>query len=218
MFVAEVPDPSRFGIAVVGDDGYVRKLVEKPQQPESNLAVVGLYYFKESQWLFRAIKTLMDSGRSLKGEYYLADAIQVMIDEGAKFRTFPVTVWEDTGTWEAVLHANRYLLRTIDKHDEPYLSGTSLVVPPSFISPEANIENSIIGPYASISEGATVRDSIVRNSIISPEATVAASTLFGSLVGERASVEGAYRTLNIGDDSIASMIDTDSAEIDETFK
>src|SRR5688500_4792698 len=120
MFVAEVPDPSRFGIAVEGEDGFVKKLVEKPQQPESNMAVVGLYYFKDSQWLFRAIHTLMDSGRSLKGEYYLADAIQVMIDEGAKFRAFPVSVWEDTGTWDAVLHANRYLLRGMDTAQKPY--------------------------------------------------------------------------------------------------
>ncbi len=218
MFVAEVPDPSRFGIAVVGSDGYVTKLVEKPQEPESNLAVVGLYYFKDSQWLFRSIKTLMDSGRSLKGEYYLADAIQVMIDDGAKFRTFPVAVWEDTGTWEAVLHANRYLLRTMDKHEEPYMLKTSLVVPPSYISPDATVENSIVGPYASISEGATIRDSIVRNSIVSPGATVANSSLFGSLVGERATIEGAYQTVNIGDDSVTGTLDAKGAEIDETFK
>ena len=218
MFVAEVPDPSRFGIAVVGEDGFVTKMVEKPKEPESNLAVVGLYYFKDSQWLFRAIKTLMDSGRSLKGEYYLADAIQVMIEEGAKFRTYPVAAWEDTGTWEAVLHANRYLLRKMDRHTEPYMHGTSVVLPPAYVSADAVVENSVIGPYASISEGATVQDSIVRNSIVSPEATVTGTTLFGSLIGERAMVEGGYRTLNIGDDSIASFIDANSAEIDETFK
>jgi glucose-1-phosphate thymidylyltransferase len=218
MFVAEVPDPSRFGIAVEGEDGYVTKMVEKPKEPESNLAVVGLYYFKDSQWLFRAIKTLIDSGRSLKGEYYLADAIQVMIEEGAKFRTYPVTAWEDTGTWDAVLHANRYLLRKMDRHEGPYMVGTSLVLPPSFVSPEAKVENSIVGPYAAISEGATVRDSIVRNSIISPDASVTTAMLSGSLVGERASITGAYQTLNMGDDSISATVDPGGAEIDETFK
>src|SRR5437762_8081670 len=136
-FVQEVPDPSRFGIAVVGPDGFVTKVVEKPKEPESNLAVVGLYYFKDSQWLFRAIHKLMDSGRNRSGEYFLADTIQVMIDEGAKFITAPVRVWEDTGTPDAVLHSNRYLLRGMDKHTEPYMHGTSLVVPPSYISPEA---------------------------------------------------------------------------------
>ena len=218
MFVAEVPDPSRFGIAVEGDDGFVKKLVEKPQQPESNLAVVGLYYFKDSQWLFRAIHTLMDSGRSLKGEYYLADAIQVMIDEGAKFRTYPVQAWEDTGTWDAVLHANRYLLRGMDRAKEPYTRGSVVIIPPSFVSPDADVECSVVGPYASISEGATVRDSIIKNSIVGVDANVTGSTIFGSIVGERATVEGAYLTVNVGDDSISAATSGNNLEVDETFK
>ncbi len=218
MFVAEVPDPSRFGIAVVGPGGYVTKIVEKPKEPESNLAVVGLYYFKESQWLFGAIHKLMESGRSLNGEYFLADAIQVMVDEGAKFRTFPVHVWEDTGTWDAVLHANRHLLRGMDAHTEPYMQGTCLIHPPCYIAPDATIENSIIGPFTAISGGATVRDSIVKNSIISPDARVTASLLFGALIGERAVVEGSYQTFNMGDDSVSRVTGAGHAEVDETFK
>ena len=218
MFVAEVPDPSRFGIAVEGDDGFVKKMVEKPQEPESNLAVVGLYYFKDSQWLFRAIHTLMESGRSLKGEYYLADTIQVMIDEGAKFRTYPVSVWEDTGTPDAVLHANRYLLRGMDKEEKPYTKGSTVIIPPCFVSPKAHVESSVIGPYTSISEGATVRDSIIKNSIVGKDATITGSTLFGSIIGERAKIEGVYQTLNIGDDSVSVSMDASGAEIDETFK
>jgi glucose-1-phosphate thymidylyltransferase len=217
-FVAEVPDPSRFGIAVTGPDGYVTRLVEKPQEPESNQAVIGMYYFKDSQWLLRAIDKLIESGRSLKGEYYLTDATQVMIDEGAKLRTFTVSAWEDTGTWDAVMHANRYLLRRMDKQTEPYMKGTSLVVPPSYISPEATVENSVIGPFASISEGAKVRDAIVKNSIISPNATVTGAMLFGALIGEKARVEGSYSTLNLGDDSITRIIGAGDAEVDETFK
>lgn len=218
MFVAEVPDPSRFGIAVLGADGYVSKMVEKPQKPESNLAVVGLYYFKDSQWLFRAIETLMASGRSLKGEYYLADAIQVMIDEGAKFRAYPVTAWEDTGTWDALLHANRYLLGKMDQNTEPYTLGTSLIIPPAFVSPNATVENSIIGPNAAISDGASVCDAIIKNSVVGPNANVTGAMLFGAMIGERAAFEGSYQSLNIGDDSVARMIGATDAEIDETFK
>lgn len=218
MFVAEVPDPSRFGIAVVGPDGVVTKMVEKPQQPESNLAVVGLYYFKDSAALFTGIHRLMDSGRSLKGEYFLADAIQEMITAGARFKTYPVHVWEDTGTPDAVLHANRYLLRGMDKHTEPYMQGSSVVVPPCFISPESTVENSVIGPYVSISEGATVRDSVVKNSIIMQKASISAATLFGALIGERAKVEGLYNALNIGDDSVYRSVGAGEAVIDETFK
>ena len=218
MFVAEVPDPSRFGIAVEGPDGYVTRVVEKPQVLESNLAVVGLYYFKDALWLFRAIHKLMDSGRNRSGEYFLADALQVMIDEGAKFITAPVLVWEDTGTPEAVLHSNRYLLRGMDKHTEPYMHGTSLVVPPSYISPEASVEQCVIGPYASISEGAIIRDSIIKNSIISAKARITAAMLFGSLIGEGAVVEGSYQALNISDHSQTHILGASAAEVDETFK
>lgn len=218
MFVAEVPDPSRFGIAVNGPDGYVTKLVEKPQEPESNLAVVGLYYFKDSQWLFRAIHTLIASGHSLKGEYYLTDTVQVMLNEGAKFRTYPVHVWEDTGTPDAVLHSNRYLLRGIDKAKEPYIRGSSLILPPSFIAPDATVEGSVIGPYAAISEGATIRDSIIKNSIVSKSATITGASLFNSIIGERAKVTGAYQTLNIGDDSTTGSTTATEAKVDETFK
>ncbi len=218
MYVAEVPDPSRFGIAVLGPDGIVTRLVEKPARPESNLAVVGLYYFKDSQWLFRAVDALMASGKSLKGEYYLADAIQVMIDEGARFRTFKVQSWEDTGTWDAVLHANRYLLRKMDHNGNPYMDGTTLVLPPSYVDPGATVESSIIGPYASISAGATVRDSIVRNSIVSPDASVTNAMLFGALIGERASVRGTYDNVNVGDDSVVNLGGASGTDIDETFK
>ncbi len=217
-FVAEVPDPARFGIAVLGADGYVKKLVEKPQQPDSNLAVVGLYYFKDCRWLLRAIHTLMESGRSLKGEYYLVDAIQVMLDEGAKLHTQTVSVWEDTGTPDAVLHANRYLLRGMDKHTEPYMQGTSLILPPSYVAQEAKVENSVVGPYASISEGAVIHDSIVKNSIISANARITSAMLFGAIVGERAQVEGSYQTVNLGDDSATYAIGAGQVTIDETFK
>lgn len=218
MYVMEVPDPSRFGIAVTGPDGYVTKVVEKPRDPESNLAVVGMYYFKDSAWLFRAIHKLMDSGRNRNGEYFLADALQVMVDEGAKFATETVNVWEDTGTPEAVLHSNRYLLRRTDTHTEPYMQGSSLIVPPSFVSEQATVEQSIIGPYASISEGATIRNSIIKNSIVSPNTTVQDAMLFNSIIGQKAKVTGSYQELNIGDDSQTRTLGADQAEIDETFK
>src|SRR4051794_619161 len=217
-FVAEVPDPSRFGIAVPGPDGFIQKLVEKPQTPESNLALVGIYYFKDAKQLLTAINELMASGRSLKGEYFLSDSVQVMIEHGAKLRMQLVTVWEDTGTIDAVLHSNRYLLRKVDTAKEPYMRGSSLVIPPSYISEQATVEQSVIGPYAAISEGAEVRNSIVKNSIISANAKVTDAMLFGSIIGQKASVQGSYQTMNLGDDSSTKALGSDQDVIDETFK
>ena len=218
IVVAEVPDPSRFGIAVVGQDGYVSEMAEERRRPESNLGVMGLCYFKDSRWLFHAIETLMESGRDVKGDYYLADAIQVMIDEGAKFRAYPVTAWEDIGTPDGLLNANRSLLGKMDRHTEPYTLGTSLIIPPALVSPNATVVNSIIGPNASISDGASVCDAIIKNSVVGPHAKVNDAILSGAMIGERAAFEGSYQSLNIGDDTAARMTGATDAEIDETFK
>jgi glucose-1-phosphate thymidylyltransferase len=218
-FVKEVPDPSRFGIAVPGPDGYITKMVEKPQTFESNLAVVGLYYFKDSRRLFDAIREQVVRNITLKNEYFLADAIQIMVNHGAKLRVFPVTIWEDTGTIAATLHTNRYLLRHQAGGDAgaPYAQGTSLIVPPVFIDPSATLERSVIGPYASISAGVTITDSVVRDSIVDAQAQIARATLSGSIIGLRARITGGFAALNVGDDSALTLGGL-SGEIDDTFQ
>ena len=218
-FVHEVPDPSRFGIAVPDAQGYIRRMVEKPQTPESNLAVVGLYYFKDSRMLFDAIREQIERNISLKNEYFLADAIQVMVERGAKLRIFPVTVWEDTGTILATLHTNRYFLRHLAGGDsaQPYMQGSSLIVPPVHIDPSAHLERSVIGPYASIGPDVTITDSVVRDSIIDKRSTIQGVILTGSIIGERARVTGGFRTLNVGDDSAIDLGGL-SGVIDDTFK
>lgn len=109
IYVQEVEDPRRFGVAVV-EQGRIIRLVEKPTTPVSNLAVIGVYYVPEARRLIDAITEVMERNIQLKGEYYLADALQVMIDHGETFRTEPVSVWADCGTVAALLQTNRYLL------------------------------------------------------------------------------------------------------------
>ncbi|HLZ09830.1 MAG TPA: nucleotidyltransferase family protein, partial [Chloroflexota bacterium] len=109
LFVHEVTDPRRFGVAVV-DNGLIKQLVEKPTTPVSNLAVVGVYFLQNWKLLKQSMRELIDSDRQTAGEYYLADALQIMIEHGAKLRARPVDVWEDCGTVEALLQTNRYLL------------------------------------------------------------------------------------------------------------
>src|SRR5689334_18602153 len=168
-FVKAVPDPSRFGIAVSNAAGYITQMVEKPQQPLSHDAVVGLYYFRKAGALYAAIHEQVERGITLKNEYFLADAVQVMVEHGAKMKVLPVEVWEDTGTIDAILHSNRYLLRKQQGAEAPtpYVQGSALIVPPSYVAPDAQIVHSVIGPYASIGAGAVISDSVVRNSIVS---------------------------------------------------
>src|SRR5258708_31632941 len=110
LFVQEVEDPRRFGIAVVGPDGYVTRLVEKPRDPVGNLAVVGIYYVRDPAALMRGIAQVIARDQQIGGEFYLADALQAMIEDGARFKVGPTPVWADCGTVEALLSTNRFLL------------------------------------------------------------------------------------------------------------
>jgi len=217
-FVKEVPDPSRFGVAVSNAEGLITQMVEKPAEPISHDALTGLYYFRRAGDLYAAIHEQVERGIMLKNEYFLADAVGVMVEHGARLKVLPVSVWEDTGTPDAILHANRYLLRKQQAGgpEAPYVQGTALIVPPAFVAPDARLEHSVVGPYASIGAGSEITDSVVRNSIVGDGARVRAAVLIGALVGDRAVVEGGFQQLNIGDDS-SLLLDT-SGEIDETFK
>ncbi len=206
LYVREVEDPRRFGVAVM-DGEYISKLVEKPQTPVSNLAVVGLYYFSEGEQLAEAVDELIASGRQTAGEYYIADAIQIMIDRGAKLETQTIDVWLDCGTPSALLETNRYLLGTYEQHPCSF-PGTT-VLPPVYIAEGAKVENSVIGPHVSLDRDAEVSGSIVRDSILGAGCSIEDVTLKGSIVGNKARVRGSYSTLNVGDTSFISLGSTD---------
>jgi glucose-1-phosphate thymidylyltransferase len=202
MFTKEVEDPSALGIAVVENDRIVR-LVEKPQEPISNLAVIGIYYFRHMPSLYAAIEEQMRRGIALRNEYFIADAIQIMIDGGATVVPMPVTVWEDCGNVENLLSTNRYLLKA--KGSSPPAHDGSVIVAPSFVSENATIQSSVIGPFASIGRDVTVRNSLVRDSIVEDGARIDDALLNGSLIGRRATVKGLVRSLNVGDDAVVQI-------------
>lgn len=197
-FVKEVPDPSAYGIAVE-QNGRVVRLVEKPKDPESRMAVIGIYYFRNMTDLYSAIVEQFERKISLKNEYFLADAVQIMIDRGHKAITAPVSVWEDCGNDIALLQTNRYLLNTISDGD-PKFQGSG-VIEPSFIHPSAKIEASIVGPYASIGPDAVIQNSIVRDTIVDQGARVSEAMIEGSIIGKDARVTGHAVSINVGDSS-----------------
>ncbi|MBL7164631.1 MAG: nucleotidyltransferase [Anaerolineales bacterium] len=201
-WVKPVPDPRRFGVTEVGEDGWVMRLIEKPKDVSNNLAVVGFYYFKDSATLLEAIEEQMEQGRQLKGEFYLADAINIMLEDGAKMRTERVQIWLDAGTVEAVLDTNRYLLKHgHDNTTDVGREGNITVIPPVFVHPTAIVEASVIGPYASIGADCTVKNSVIRDTILEKGAQVNEIILEGSLIGENALVDGGAESLNVGDNS-----------------
>ena len=202
LHLMEVADPARFGVAVVNQNSWVSRLVEKPKEPISHLAVVGIYYFKQAEWLFRAIeKQMAASSGKLEGEFYLADAFSIMLLEGARLKAHMLEWWEDCGTIEALLHANRTLL-TINSPKVTQLAlKDNLVIPPAYIAPDARIRRSVIGPFASIGAGVVVSDAIIRDSIIGDGTEIERVLLENCVIGSNARVAGTFQRLNLGDQS-----------------
>ncbi len=198
LYCQEVADPSRFGVVVVVDDKITR-LVEKPSTPVSNLAVVGFYYVPEARRLMDAITHMIEHNIQTKGEYYLADALQIMIDRGEVFRAATVSMWRDCGTIDALLNTNRYLLEHGHSRDEAVTN--SVIVPPVHIGPGAKVENTVLGPHVSLGAGAVVRNTIISNSIVNTGAQIEGAILTGSVIGDKATITGAGQELNIGDAS-----------------
>lgn len=195
--VKHVEDPRRFGVAELSD-GFIKRLIEKPDHPTSNLAVVGLYYIKHPQLLTQCLEEIIKKDIRTKGEYQLTDGLELMIERGEKMRPFTVEGWYDCGKPETLLATNRHLL---EKKSLTQKFKGVVVEPPVYISPGAKISNSIIGPYTTVADRAVIGDSIVRNSIVSEEAQVYRALLDNSIVGNNAVVKGTFKRINIGDSS-----------------
>jgi glucose-1-phosphate thymidylyltransferase len=201
-FVKEVEDPRRFGVIALNNQGFIAGFVEKPESMDNRLALIGLYYIRDSQAMIQAIEALMaDEERMLKGEFYIADAFNIMVKEGARFRTEQVGAWLDCGKPETVLSTTQYLLAHGHDNSADFTHDTVVVIPPVHIDPTATIEHAVIGPNAVISAGCEIRNSIIRDSIVDEGAVVESVLIEESLVGQRARVSGRFRRLDVGDTS-----------------
>lgn len=205
-WVKPVDDPRRFGVVVLDQQGGVTQLIEKPDETHNNLAVVGFYYFHSAEQLISAIEEQMRRDAQLKGEYFLVDAVNIMLEKGLTMRTEKVDIWLDAGTPEALLETNRYLLEnghsnSQDASDRP----DAVIIPPVYVHPTAEVENSIIGPHASVGAGARVNSSIVRNSILEDEAQVTDVILENSLIGRRSQIQRRAGVINTGDNSVVFL-------------
>lgn len=196
--VRAVEDPSRFGVVQVTDQR-VSRLVEKPESPVSNLAIVGIYYFVRAGRLFDSLSEIVDEGVTTRGEFHLTDAISRMIEKGEPIRAVTVNGWFDCGEPESLLQTNRFLLEEAGAETE--LLG-SIIIPPVFISPSARVVRSVIGPYVTVGDEASISDSIVRDSIVNEHASIENCLLDRSLVGEYSEVRGKFQRLNVGDSSV----------------
>lgn len=204
-WVKAVPDPRRFGVAEVGAQQQVKRLIEKPQSMENNLAVVGFYYFRSAEMLMTAIKEQMERGISLKGEYFLTDAINLMLEKGASFRVQIIDTWLDAGIPAALLETNRYYLEHGAENSSSVQGENTVIVPPVYIAPGAQVNNSIIGPNVSVGKDCRLKNSIIRNSIIDSGSEICGAFLENSLIGREVQIIRAAERLNLGDNSCSTL-------------
>ena len=173
---------------------------------ENDLVVVGFYYFQDGAELISAIDEQMEKDIQLKGEYFLADAVNLMLDKGFKMRPEKVDVWLDAGTPESLLETNRYLLEhKQDNSLEAEKRGTFQVVPPVFVHPRANIKNSVIGPYVSVGADCEIDNCRIKKSIFEDQPCADGVILTDSLIGRDAQLQGRWKIINAGDDTQLSV-------------
>ncbi|WP_400192544.1 sugar phosphate nucleotidyltransferase [Hymenobacter sp. B81] len=203
LAVKEVKTPSSFGVVELGAGGRVVKAVEKPRIPKSNYALVGLYRIENPAWLASALERIIEEDRRTHNEFYLTDALMVMIEQGAEMSIWSVEGWFDCGRKDTLLEANARLLNRPEfMHPaEPYDFPNTVIIPPVSIGRDCAISNSIIGPNVAIGERTIVQDSILRNSIIGSYSELRSAVMHDCIVGSDASFRGLNHSLNIGDNT-----------------
>jgi glucose-1-phosphate thymidylyltransferase len=206
-WVKPVPDPRRFGVALLDDKGCVTRLVEKPKEMDNNLAVVGLYYFRNSEALIEAIQEQIDRSITLKDEFFLADAINIMLKGHARIETRQVGTWLDAGTPASLLETNRYLLDNGQDNTSEVIKrkAGAHVIPPVYVHQSARIDSCVIGPYVSIGEKCSLSNVVIRNSIIEEDSQVENMVLEDSLIGRSVALQGRAEKINLGDHSWLTM-------------
>ena len=193
-------DYQRFGVVVTDKDGYMTKIVEKPSTPISKRANIGLYYIRNWKLLFEGISIAVKTQPTNKGEYYLTDAFQYMIDHGASIKAVDVDGWYDAGKLDTLLETNRAMLER-GRARRPDRAEGSTIVDPVYIESGVVLKDSTVGPNVSILGGAVIERSTVRDTLIGAGARISDCELSDSIVADDVVLEGVRGSVSIGDQS-----------------
>jgi len=204
IWVKEVEDYQRFGVVVTDDEGNMRQIIEKPSEPISRLANIGLYYIRDWKLLFDGIEHTLKAPPGPSGEYYLTDAFQYMIDQGAKIRTVPVEGWYDAGKPETLLETNRHVLSTT-RSARPADKPGVVIHDPVHVAEGVDLADSEIGPNVTLGRGTAVSGSRMRDTIVGSNSRLARCDLHDSLIGNGVLLSGAKGQVDIGDDSSVQL-------------
>ncbi len=202
IWVQKVKDPSSFGVVKLDDNGYITEFVEKPSVFVSDLAIVGIYYFREGEKLRAALHQVISQEIKEKNEYQLTTALELMKNQGIRFKTGEIDEWLDCGNKDAILFSNERMLEFHRDKGLVAVNATienSVIIPPCFIGNNAVIRNAVVGPYVSVGHNSTVENTVITNSIIQNKSQIKNALLENSMVGNASRFVGSKDELNIGD-------------------
>ncbi|MGI4865614.1 MAG: sugar phosphate nucleotidyltransferase [Janthinobacterium lividum] len=204
IWVQKVEDPKPFGVVKLNDKGQITDFVEKPETFVSDLAIIGIYYFQDGEYLRDELQYLLDNDIKDKGEYQLTNALENMKNKGTIFVPGQVTEWLDCGNKDATVFTNQRYLEYLKERGEKLVADSakitnSVLIEPVYIGENAVITNSVVGPHVSVGSQSDVRDSRVSNSIVQTSATVLNATITNSMIGNFASVSSKAADLSVGD-------------------
>ena len=202
IWVKQIEDPRQFGVVKVNADNVITDFVEKPPTFVSDLAIIGIYYFKDGEYLRSQLQYLLDNEIKDKGEYQLTNAMENMKNQGKQLIPGKVTEWLDCGNKDATVYTNQRMLEIQkDKLKIPtsLKLENAIVIQPCYIGEDVKISNAIVGPHVSVGQGSMISDSVIKNSIIQNNTEVAQAVIDNSMIGSFVNYRGHSRDLSMGD-------------------
>lgn len=202
IWVQKVEDPSAFGVVKLDNDGKITDFIEKPQTFVSDLAIIGIYYFKDGDNLRNELQYLIDNDIKDKGEYQLTNALENMKNKGLAFKPGEVKEWLDCGNKNATVHTNQRVLEFDPSHHQVHSSvkqENAKIIPPCFIGEGVELHNSTVGPHVSVGKGTIIEDSEISNTIIQNETIIKNAKLKDSMIGSKVKYDGNFSSVSIGD-------------------
>jgi glucose-1-phosphate thymidylyltransferase len=205
IWVQKVADPSAFGVVNLGQDNSITDFIEKPKEFISDLAIIGIYYFRDGANFRKELEYLVENKIQKGGEYQLTDALENMKNKGIRFVPGQVMEWLDCGNKDATVNTNARYLEYIKNEDLISESASiehSVIIPPVYIADGVSIKNSIVGPHVSIGKECTIENSLVQNSIIQEDSTIKTANITNSMLGNHVFYEGRAQDISVGDYNI----------------
>lgn len=204
LWVKQIEDPSAFGVVKTNDKGEITDFVEKPKEFVSDLAMIGIYYFKEAEQLRAELEYLIENNIIKGGEYQLPDALRRLTEKGKKFKPGKVIEWLDCGNKKVTVNANQRILefdreRGVDLVDSSATVENSVIIPPCFVGKNAVIKNSVIGPHVSVNTDSTIKNSVIENTIVQSNTVIENANLADSMIGNNVRIQKRKEDLSMGD-------------------